>query len=727
MEKKNSIADIQKEEKTIALIREIKKELGEYRRQFEKDWKIYDDAYYGKQNDNTESAKTVKNHIFKIIESEIPVLTDTIPGTMLTAELERKQVSADILAKAIKHTHEEQDLVLLLATLMRSALTSAPGYLYVNYNPDSDSGDGKIEYRQLPWKNIYLDGNAQTIEKAEKAIIEIPMRRDSVARNWPNKYKEIMEIKSAKPVTSASDDNFETRDVSSKNAISGKPKENFAKDIVKYTETWLKSYELENIDPNETEEETQEENDQLRNSTAPDIEKWEDHEAHIIAHKELRNELLNYAGISPDLSFDEVKSQVEQLMAQNPGAEELQKGLLVMKIIDNHIEEHTELQKINPTNQKPKYEDGWRVIKSVENIVLYDGENPEGNGFIPLVVFYCYKDDTIYGFGEIKNILSAQKTLNDVDFRELAGLRTCSNPGWIADHEAFSDDQDASEMLTDEPGLVILKKRGTEVRRMEAGNVSPQLDIRRQRDQLSMESIAGQNEQTFNPAGPSANTSGVAIQKTQLQAVGRIRLKGRGIEYYSMKRLALIDASLIIKHWTQEKTLRLRSDDNQIEEVVYNPLDMEDLGYSVSPSPNSMAGVDKDSLMGFYLMLLNGKHIDFNSFLSSSPEFPGKHVLIKKITEANVEQNQIQQAKQQYEQLIQEQQATIQEMQNQNIKLKGSLGLGAGIHADLLSTEEKRIFDQQAKQAILKNILDQSEQAINGNMEPIMANQNNQG
>lgn len=714
--------DIQKQdvEGALKIVKDTKKELAEYRKPFESDWKKYDDAYYGKQHKTGEDIKTVKNHIFKIIEGEIPVLTDSMPSTQITASREDKQATAEILGKAIKYVHQDQNLPLLLPSLLRSASMSAPGYLYVFYNPDAECGDGKIEYRQLPWRSVFLDGNAQTIEQSEKCRIEINMRKDSLARTWPEFADEIKKLGPDGKRGDSESDDFEKRDISGKNSVSGKPAPHKAKDILVYSETWIKDYSLENIEDDETKEKINDTVSKLKNKEVPEVEKWENHDAIIQAVKSLRAELLTAVNLPGDASFKEVQAQVESLLQQNPQAQGLSDGLLIIKMIDNHLEEREELKKLNPTSQEPKFEDGWRVIKSVGDIILYDGPNPEEYGDIPLVPFYAYKDDSIYGFSVIKNILNSQQTLNDMDFREFEGLRVCSNPGWVGDHEAEVD----VNQLTNKPGIVVLKKRGTELRRLEAGQISPQLGQRKQFDQQAMESIEGMNEQSMNGAAPVGNASGVAVQKIQTQPIGRIRLKGRNLEYYSMRRLDLLTARLILNHWTDEKILRLRSDDNEIEQVVYIPREMEDLEYTLEASPGSMAGVDKDQLLAFYLQLLQLQQIDFEMFLASAPEFPGKHTLVKQLKEKKQQQEQSQVA-----QLQQEAQAQISQVTQQAQAMQGQMAQMKeenDMMKHVLSPDEKKIHHEMLRQLAIKSIQEQQAQEQMGNTEPTTANQNNQ-
>lgn len=674
----------------LEIVNEVKKELAEYREQFEKEWREFDDAYYGKQHKTGENVKSVKNHIFKIIEGEVPILTDSMPGTQVDAETASKQAEAEILNKGIKYVYQDQNLPLLLPTLVRKALTSAPGWIYPYFNPDADGGDGKIEYRQLPWENVWVDGNAQIIEQAKRARIEIPMRRDSIARTWPEKKAQILGFQVKSEKQSNSDDQFEQRDGSQDGASRGKPKTYKAKDIVNYVETWVESFDLEPIPEEETSEEIQKERSQFLSNQIPDIKKWENHDAHDADHEVQRGEVLEPLGLAADTPYDVVAQTVSQLLQTNPQAGDLSAILLTVKIIDNHREEHAELKKLNPTGERPKYKDGWRVIKSVGSIILYDGPNPDernGIGHIPLVPFYGYKDDTIYGFGEVKNILSPQRSLNDVDQREIEGLRVSSNPGWIEDHEA----EVPEGALTNEPGIRIKKKKGTEVRRLEAGQVSPQLERRRALDAEFMEDASGINRES--QGNMAASASGVAITKLQTQAVGRIRLKDRYLQYYSMRRLAILTAHLILIHWTSEKRFRLKSDDSQIEEVVFDPIKMEDLGYSINISPGSMAGLDKDALNNFFLQLLDKQHIDFESFLLVA-DFPKKDILLKKLRE-KLEQDQT----------LQQVQAQLDKLQQDNAALLGM------VNPELLDNQQKQIFEMASKLALREKLMSEAAQS----------------
>jgi len=227
---------------------------------------------------------------------------------------------------------------------------------------------------------------------------------------------------------------------------------------------------------------------------------------------------------------------------------------------------------------------------------------------------------------------------------------------------------------------------------------------------------------------PQGNVSGITVQKIQTQAVGRIRLKNRVLEYYSMKRLASLTASLIVNNWTEEKVLRFRSDSTKIEEVVYNPLEVEDLDYIVEISPVSMAGVDKDAVNAVYMMLLNGGHITIQEFLKVA-DIPKKDMIIESLAQRDQQAAQMQQIQEQAQAMQANYEDQLAQLQEQNIKLKGAMDLGRSASVDLLSGDERKVFEKQAKEASINSLIVPNDlmSVPQANEGAIPANLNNQG
>lgn len=667
----------------IELRNEVKRELKKYRKQFEGDWKIFEDFYYGKQHKTGEDRKTTKNHIFRIIESEVPIMTDSMPGTVIIAQDEARDPDAKMLESGIKYVYRDQSLALLMPSLVRDSLIAAPGLLYLYFDPNAEKGQGKIRFKQVDWRNIYFDGNAQTLDDSTKFAIMEPMRKGEAQALWPEKHEEIEDDEGEDAHeddnSGASFDQYEDKDLSQSQkgeVIGGRPKDFKAEDVGTYGEVWVKSYDLEEIPMGETVAEIEKENQQISNGEVPDVGKYEDHATHMQGHLPRRMQLVGQLGIAPDAPFEEVQAVIEQIAAQSPdsGVEAI---LLQVKLLDDHMEIHKVRQSENPEGKRLKYPDGWRVIKTYNNVLLEDGPNPPGIDEIPLVPFYAYKDKTIYGFGEVKNIHNPQTSLNEMDYKEYKGLKRVSNPGWVADSEAGVDEN----KLTSEEGIVVTKPRGTDVRRLEPGNISPQLSQRADRDELAIEKISGIREETQG-AMPSPNASGFAINKLQLQSVGRIRLKDRMLAQYSMHRLGRLTAKFIMAYWNAEKRLRFRTDDNQIQTFFFDPMAVKDLEYSIEISEGSMAGVDKDSLNNLYAQFLAAGHIDFMEFLSVA-DIPKKSIIVQMVKDRM------------------DKDAQLQDMQKQMIQLKGA------VNPQLLTPEEQAAYTEMQRQAA-------NEQLING-------------
>jgi hypothetical protein len=635
----------------LEIVKDTKKELRKYRRQNENDWKTFENAYYGKQHKTGGDRKSVKNHVFKIVEGEVPILTDSMPGTQILANSPEMEAQGKNLERAISYVHQKNDLQLLLPTLIRSALISAPGILHVFWDPDAEDGDGAIRYKQLDWRQVLVDGNCSKIEDAEKAQIMFPMRRSALQRIYPEFKAQLSQVNGNIDLCDDIDDDDESqredRDTGDERVNNqGRPKDFKAKDIINETHTWVKSYELEPIPFEESQAEIIKETQELMSGNPPEIKAHEDHAAHIEAHQAVVDAILAEIGLPAGTPFEQaqqlIMGQIAQAQSGDPNqatmiADALGQKLLILRLAMNHAEEHQDYYKINPRGGVPKYPDGWRVIKSAGDVVLYDGPNPEPKlKGPPLVFFYCYKDHTVFGFGEIKNIFSMQTTLNDVDYKEFKGLKLNANPGWLADHESEVDE----DKLTNEDGIVILKNKGTEVRRLEPGMISPQLAARKEADVFAMEDISGVREASQGQM-PSGGASGVAIARLQTQAVGRIRLKDRYLQHYSMKRLAEIVGALILEHWTDEKRLRFRSADGKIEDLIFNPIEMQDFGYTVEIAPGSMAGTDRDSLNQMFMNMLDKNQITIQEFLAVA-EFPKREVLLEMVKERDQVQQQLQ-------------------------------------------------------------------------------------
>ena len=255
-----------------------------------------------------------------------------------------------------------------------------------------------------------------------------------------------------------------------------------------------------------------------------------------------------------------------------------------------------------------------------------------------------------------------------MDWAEYSGLRLVGNPGWVVDESSGVDE----ETLTNEPGLVILKKQGTEVSRLAPGQISNQLINRKMEDVSSMLEISGVNEATMGEA-PTGDPSGVAIKKLQQQAIGRIRQKSRLIEEYSLPRRDKLILSRIMKYYSNERKLRIEDEQGQISFIDFSPEEVQDLKYDLVVSPGTSAGYDKEAVYAIMSQLAGSQMIDPKTFVSSI-DIPHKSKVLRSIAE----NDQVQ--------------AMLQQLQTENLQLKAQFAPQA------LTEEEIKLLEQQEPQ-----------------------------
>lgn len=153
-----------KEMKPLEVVKRVKSNLKRYREQFDKNVKEERDAYYGKIWKNTQERRPYENRIFQIVESEVPILTDSLPGTAIRPQDPAFDEQAINLEKAIEWVHEDQKLPLMLPMVVRNSLIEGVGWIHQYYDVNSDDGQGKIKREIVPWDSVWVDDSCQLPE-----------------------------------------------------------------------------------------------------------------------------------------------------------------------------------------------------------------------------------------------------------------------------------------------------------------------------------------------------------------------------------------------------------------------------------------------------------------------------------------------------------------------------------------------------------------------------------
>lgn len=729
-EKKETVEDVHRK------ISEIEEELTVYRSQFEMDARTFEDFYYGKQHLTAGDKKTVKNLTFSTIEGIISSITDGVPGVQVYSEDEESEDTAMSLNLAVEKTLNDQRFQLKIPNVMRKAhIGIGVAYLFPYWDYQAKNGAGDMKLEVVDWRDAKISGNCELIEEAEEVIIYRNYSLNKLKKMYP-KLADKIEEELRDQGGSYSYTEQERGDLISEKydyggsgsdiGKNGTPKRFAGKNIFRWKQVWFKDDCLCPIEDEQTLLKIKEEILSIEEGDPVEVMLYEDHKKHIAALLRQREILLGSIGVESSVPEKEEQnvisvkiSELEQNQAPEQAelvAQALQQCADVsfkLMLIAEQIKDRKEFLERNPNAERPKYLDGWRVIECVDDFIFKDGGNYlASKGIGPtLVPFYAYKDDTIYGFSEVKNIFSSQTSINDMDTKEFQALKRNYNTGFRVSRGSKLTE---SDIHTDE-GLFVRADDG-EFQRLDPPIVSPAFATRRESDRNFIERITGQYEQS--QGGTSHQLAGVAIRRLQMAGSTRTRLKVRYMENYSIIRLGEILAALIVTHWgTHERFLITNEDEKR--EIYYDPEKIKDLDYKVKVSAGSMAGKDQDSINEFYYQMLANKNIDLDMFIELA-DFPKKEKL-KSMIDKKKEQGEIQMQGQQ--ELANNLQSAMDALQQKDIEI---IKYKARFTPELVTQEEMKILDQITANEMQSGILQGTELTQEENEMNNLVETNNQ-
>jgi hypothetical protein len=572
--------------KTLELVNRHFKEARTYREIFEEEWKEQEDFYDGKHW--KDKNRSYKNLIFPMVEQEVATLMDALPSTDLLSRNPSREADAKMLEGSVHYTYEQQVLSLKLEMMIRSGIKTGTGFLYVDYDPDAENGQGITTIKNVSWENLYLDPTSNDVDDGFVGI-KFPTRVEEAKRKHP-KFADKIKPSGSSSVSSGTDARGLHEDRANYMRGRGSQEEKYKVDgMCEIEEAWLRDFTMEKIPESETIAEIKKETEQFfklaqgEGQDIPDIGKFEDHPKHIEAHYAQLNAIVAEAlGIDTAIVSE---ADVEGLKADPVLG-------VVINLIQDHIRIHESYMTVNPKGERPKYENGIRLVIKIGNVIVYDGNPPVNDGLVPVVPFYCYKDEkSIWGTGEVKNMLPAQKSFNEMDHAEFEGIHLVGNPGWTIE----SDCGVKPSEITNKRGKVYVINKGTNFKRLDAGMVSPQLMQRKTSDHQFMQIITGLNEASQGRLSGGV-TAAAAIERLQQQANGRMRLKSTSLALYTMPRLGKLVASRNAKYWTTERFMRVSDKQTgQVQIVKFDPEQVRDLDYDIRVVQSSLAGTDKEA------------------------------------------------------------------------------------------------------------------------------------
>ena len=670
---------------SIDIVRQVEKDLNKYFEQFSKAKKAEEEAYFGHIWKNTNEYRPYENDIFEIIETEVPILSDGFPApTVKTLDPER-QAAASNLEKAIMWVNKDQDLELKYPEVIRDSLVTGTGYIHPYFDHHAKNGEGREVYELLHWKKVKLAGNCKLIENASKARIELSRQKEWLKLEYPKYAEKIDKKTGSQKGKDSGERGLEGRDSGAGYSRRNVPLEYQDEDTLCLVKTFKQDFTTEAIPEEITAQEIQEEAADLDQGNAPDLNKWQNHEAHNKAHFEKLYSLYAELGLEPDAGEDMAMQAADQLAQSNPEAADYFGNIVLsISVMETHMAEHEEYKALNPKGHRLKYPGGYRQIDSIDDLVVYDGKNKSFHEEIPLVPFYCYRNGTIYGDSEVRNLLDSARMKAEMGYKEYKGLRRVANPA----KEINQDSGLTKDDVSNEEGAIFTVKSGTTwaIRNVQPGQVSPQVTQFSEMRGDKMRDISGMTDPARGEM-PSSRPSEVSVMITQGQALGRIRLKDRQNKNYSLQRLGKLVASDIIQYWTSEKVLELEDINGNHEEIIFHPLEIDGLEYDVKIEADTMSSIDKEKYNTFATSLMNAGKITFAQW-AELVDLP-KSDKLKEFAAQNDEQ-----AAQ-----MQQMSAQLEQMQIDNLKLKVAAG-----GPEALTPEEFKIYEELERQENLAEI-----------------------
>jgi len=232
--------------------------------------------------------------------------------------------------------------------------------------------------------------------------------------------------------------------------------------------------------------------------------------------------------------------------------------------------------------ERYKYPNGRRIVMA-NQICLSDptidektgqpkDSNPYINGRVPHAKLVDYiMPREFWGMGEVEQMKSPQEIINKTISYAMDVLILMGNPIWVVDTESNVETQN----LTNQPGLVVEKTKGSEVRRETGVGLQPHvLEIFNLMTERVMSKL-GSTSDVSKGISPSPNASGFAIEQLQEAAQTRIRGKSRNLEQF-LKDVGELMIDRILQFYTVPRIVRLTNNENVTKYFKFHITDVAD-------------------------------------------------------------------------------------------------------------------------------------------------------
>jgi hypothetical protein len=309
-----------------------------------------------------------------------------------------------------------------------------------------------------------------------------------------------------------------------------------------------------------------------------------------------------------------------------------------------------------------KYPNGRVITLCPElGIVLSDKPNPYKDGNFPFVLIKDYDlPGKFWGEGEVAQLLSPQKHMNELNNAIIDNAKTTANMPWIIDKNSGI----GQGKITARPGLIIRKNPGSEVKRDQPPSMPAYVINAVETYKKDIQEISGVYETL---RGDNATGVYTAQGIIALQEAGqvRIRLKVKLLES-GLGQINQFFYSRMKQFWKDDRWIRTTRMDGSYDFKMFvkSALDYE---YDIKITAGSTMPVNRGAMLDLMIRLAqtpmpDGQPlVDREAVTEYLPE-EVKSALLRRMSENNQNLAEIQQAVQQLAQQLQ----TLAQQNQQN-------------------------------------------------------------
>lgn len=245
-----------------------------------------------------------------------------------------------------------------------------------------------------------------------------------------------------------------------------------------------------------------------------------------------------------------------------------------------------------------KYENGRVITLCPElGVVLSDKANPYKDGKFPFRVLKDYDvPGKFWGEGEVAQLLSPQKYMNELNNAILDNAKSTANMPWIVDKNSGI----GYGQITNRPGLIIRKNPGSEVKREQPPTLPGYISNTVESYKSDMEHISG----VFNSLRGESETGVYTAQGIlALQEAGqaRVRIKVKLMEEF-LGELATMWYSRMKQFWKEDRWIRVVNADESFDfrEITRNTFEED---YDVRVMAGSTMPVNRGAMLDLMVRL----------------------------------------------------------------------------------------------------------------------------